>query len=147
MKFKTTTLIDEFNSKKTSPYLRAVTLELGRWWAKNIGKESSTKRMIVTSILRLPAEQVVFCTKGKFKSDFQHVAGEALDLRSSGLMMEDIVRAEAYVRKYLGKVCSLKYHKSGTAPHLHLNLIGQFSDKAAIHAIVKNIQAEEYFTG
>ena len=142
MLFKTTDLIDEFNSSEVSPYLRAVTFELARFW-----KYWVKKKMTVTGILRDPHLQVKYCKKYGFKSQFQHCAGEAIDFRSSNLDDEDIERLGKYVNVYLKKICLLKYHSKGTGAHLHLNLIGDFTDKANIWAVVKNAGAEEWFTG
>lgn len=142
MHFKRSKLKQEFNSKEVSPYLKACTLDLDRYCRHVFGKP-----MIATCVLRSMEAQTGYCKKGNFKSGFQHCMGEAIDLRTWHLTLEQVKGLLCYCRFELSKICQLKHHQLGTAPHLHLALIGDFSDKAKIWALVRNEGAEEWFVG
>ena len=148
MQFKTPKLKRDFNSKGVLPYLRACVLELDRYCQFTFHKS-----IIMTCLLRDPKKQVVYCKKGNFKSRFVHCGGGAGDIRTLrdskrqiDYFSSDEIRALlGYCRFNLPKVCFLRYHTKGTAPHLHLELTKEFLDTASIWAMVKNENAEEWF--
>ena len=136
-------LSEEFHSDKVSPYLKAASCALAAFALYGLDK-----KLVITSVLRKPEDQVKFCRDGNFKSEFQHCAGEAVDIRSSNLSEPEIEKLLDFATSGLSALCNLKHHAKGTGRHLHLNVVGKFRDKAKVWAIVKNTDgAEKCFVG
>jgi len=143
MRFKRLLLKAQFNSPEVHAYLRGCALDLHRFSLHRFEKP-----MIVTSVLREPAKQVALCKKGKFKSYFQHCVGEALDLRTWHLKPDEIDELLEYCRINWSTLCYLKHHALGTAPHMHLALRSELSNKNKIWEMVKNTEdGQDYFVG
>ena len=139
MQFKRgSNVVEEFRSGPVSPFLKMAAKFVDSYFEYRLGKP-----MVVTCILRKPEEQIRLCRFHDMKSDFQHVVGEALDIRCSNLKNGERQQVIDYTNGILHKLCHLSYHKKGTAPHLHLNLLK--SDKVAICTLIKDLDAQDCY--
>ena len=141
MQFKQN-IADEFGRSETSPWLRLVLVTIGAYVEYILGKQ-----MVVTDILRDPLVQLQWCRSGGYKSGFRHCIGEAADIRSRNFTQEEQDKLLIFVNSTLMRFCRLQFHSQGTAPHFHVELIGECHKGDVLHAAVKNAQAEEWFAG
>ncbi len=139
---------DEFRYGPISPFLKIAAKFVDGYFEERLHKP-----MVVTCVLRSIQDQIGRCRFHKIHSDFDHCLGQALDIRSSNLKNGERQAAIDFVNGILHKLCKLSYHPKGTAPHLHLNLIGEYrKGKDHLWAMVKNAgidkeEFEQYFTG
>lgn len=131
MQFKGVALQEEFRSEEVNPHLRMACRMIDGYFG-----EILKKKMIITSVLRQPEAQVDSCKRWKYKSKFEHCAGEAVDIRSRNLTEEEI-KEVLLVGAYLGWLCRFEYHKKGTGPHFHLTIIGEKRRQDKICKIVE----------
>jgi len=132
-------ILKEFESSNVSPWLRMVLECVDAYIHHILGKQ-----MVVTDILRDPMVQLQWCKDGNYKSGFRHCIGEAADIRSRNFSDKERDKILAFVTSTLLRFCRLQYHEKGSAPHFHVELMGECRDGAKLMAMVKNAGVEEY---
>lgn len=126
-----------------SAVLRGCIFDLDYFCSMKFGKP-----VVITCLLRDADNQVERCRQSKFVSDFQHCVGEAGDLRSRHLTTDERNVLRGYAKHHWERFCRLRFHVKGTAPHFHLAVNKEFSDKATIWALIKNTEgAQDCFVG
>lgn len=140
MQFKSPAINKEYSSSKTSFWLRMSLLFIDAYI-----HEVLDRPMVVTDILRDPLVQLQWCKKGNYKSGFRHCIGEAADIRSRNFTEDERDVIMAFVKDVLPRFCRLQYHQKGSAPHFHVELVGECRDRANLIACVKNAEAEDWY--
>lgn len=134
---------EEFGDRaKVSDWLRFVLTSIGGYAEFILGVP-----LVVTDILRKPETQLRWCKAGNYRSGFRHCIGVAADIRSRNLTEDQRKKLLRFVKRVLKSYCTLKFHPKGSAPHFHLELNPEYYNRAEVWALVKNIEAEEWFTG
>ena len=67
----------QFESDEVNPMLRVACRTLDSYTYEYFSTPTFTRRLVITSVLRLPSVQVDWCKKGGYRSRFEHTAGEA----------------------------------------------------------------------
>lgn len=142
----------QFESKNFNSMLYAVTHLLDAWVWKQF-----RKRLVITCVNRTPEAQVDSCKKYKYKSRFEHTAGEAVDIRSRNLTPPEIEDLLFFYESYLTWMCRLEYHEKKDPkkkgrwiiyPHFHLTTAGAERRQDKICEIVEKTEgAEAFFVG
>lgn len=143
MEFKGNALKHQFESDQVNPHLKVAVDAMSGYFTRVLGKS-----MTITCVMRTPEAQVDSCQKYNYRSLFEHTAGEAVDIRSRNLTVEEITKAIAFAEHSLGNLCRFKYHKKGTGAHFHMATKGKYRREDKICTIVKATPgASAFFVG
>lgn len=143
MEFKGSALKHQFESERVNPHLKVAVCAINGYF-----KEVLDKSMTITCVMRTPEAQVDSCQRYNYRSLFEHTGGEAVDIRSRNLTIEEITRVIAFAEHALDNLCRFKYHIKGTAPHFHMATKGKYRRQDIICKIVENTEgASACFAG
>lgn len=133
MEFKGNALRHQFESDQVNPHLKTAVHAMNGYF-----KWVLKKQMTVTSVMRDPTAQVDSCRKYNYRSLFEHTAGEAVDIRSRNLTVEEITKVIAFAEHTLDNLCRFKYHTKGTGAHFHMATKGKYRRQDIICKIVED---------
>lgn len=135
MEFKGNALKHQFESDQVNPHLKVAVHAMNGFF-----KWCLDKPMTITCVLRTPEAQVDSCRKYNYRSLFEHTVGEAADIRSRNLTVEEITKVIAFAEHTLDNLCRFKYHTKGTGAHFHMATKGKHRRQDKICKIVENTE-------
>lgn len=116
MKYKIANMGSEFSSDKIDPRLRAVLLELDRWFKAKFNYE-----MTITEILRTQTEEEQLNPTVKHSA---HLDGRAADIRTKDMPVEVLEAAKIYLLKWWPMpYAQILFNDRGEKfPHIHIGI-------------------------